>query len=162
MDPSGRVIFLSRVRHPLILFICLHFFHTIKAHRHPSSRDVEATREEIPPRRFFSGPYTAYFSAAKRLFAARNRFGLLPPLTFHKAPSALDEQYGRSGLVRGYERSFDVVDASRKVRWSLNYPNAKKLVALFARKTVWKHRYFLVAGCITAWCIYLILPSTVL
>ena len=67
----------------------------------------------------------AYFSAAKRLFAARNRFGLLPLLTFHKTPSTLDEQYGRSGLIRGYERSFDTVDVPRKVWWPFNYPNVK-------------------------------------
>ena len=39
--------------------------------------------EGIAPRRLFSKPYTPYFSAAKRLFAAQNRFGLLSPLTFH-------------------------------------------------------------------------------
>ena len=35
--------------------------------------------EGIAPWRLFSKPYTPYFSAAERLFAARNRFGLLSP-----------------------------------------------------------------------------------
>jgi len=161
VDPRRPLVFL--LRHPFVLLIRLHLLHPIKAHRHPIPRDVETTRrEEIPPRWFFSGPYPAYFSAAKRLFAARERFGLFPFFPFTQASNALDEHHGRSGLIRGYERSFNIVDAARKVRWPFDYSNPKKLVALFARKTFWKHRYFLVVGCITACCIYLILPSTVL
>ena len=47
---------------------------------------------------FFLGPYPAFFPAAKQLFTARNRFGLLPLFTFPRASSALDKQYGRSGF----------------------------------------------------------------
>ena len=100
-----------------LLFIRLHLFHTLQAHRHPGARDIETRRGGIVTRRFFPKPDTPYFSAAKRLFAAKNRFGLLSPLTFHQASSDLDEQRGRSGIVWGYERSFDVLGASRKVRW---------------------------------------------
>ena len=41
------------------------------------------------------------------------------------APSALDEQYGGSGPIRGHEQTSDVVDASWKVWWPLSYLNAK-------------------------------------
>ena len=66
-------------------------------------------------------PCRSYFSAAKRLFAVRSRFGLFSLLTFHQASSDLGEKRDRSGLVRGYKRSSNIMGASRKVWWPLNY-----------------------------------------
>jgi len=39
-------------------------------------------REKIAPRRLLSGPYKSFFSAAKRLFTARDHFSLLPSSPF--------------------------------------------------------------------------------
>ena len=69
--------------------------------------------EETTPRWFFSRPYTPYFSAAKRLFAARNSFGLLSP----RLPPGLKRsrrttwpKWSRTGIQAVFRRPGRVVE----------------------------------------------------
>jgi len=70
---------LPQVRHSLIILVHLHLFHTIKADRYPTLRDVKATRENRTAAASFGAVQEFLFCGKTTLRSARSLWSSLPP-----------------------------------------------------------------------------------
>ena len=127
---------------PLLLFIHLHLFHTLQAHRRSGARNIKTTRrEEIAPQWFFSRPYTPYFSAAKQLFAVRNRFGP-PPLLPSTEPHAISTDNVAEVISYGDTNRLSTSWAGcGRFGGPLTTRTRKNRSSLFTRNTLWKNSF---------------------